>query len=65
MRTSDSGKWVLKQFFFETFEELAESKYGKLQPGDVACFYETDSQQKIQRPNYSGAGGFDRMRKLL
>lgn len=26
MRTLDSGKWVLKQFFFETFEELAESK---------------------------------------
>ena len=51
--------------FFETFEELAESKYGKLQPGYVACFYETDSQQKIQRPNYSRTGGFDRMRKLL
>lgn len=41
------------------------AKYGKLQPRDVACFYETDSQQKIQRPNYSRAGGFDRMRKLL
>lgn len=41
------------------------AKYGKLQPGDVACFYETDSQQKIQRPNYSRTGGFDRMRKLL
>lgn len=27
MRTLDSGKWVLKQFFFETFEELAESNY--------------------------------------
>ena len=26
MRILDSGKWVLKQFFFETFEELAESR---------------------------------------
>ena len=27
MRTLASVKWVLKQFFFETFEELAESNY--------------------------------------
>ena len=65
MRTLDSGKWVLKQYFLKPLRNWQKAKYGKLQPGDVACFYETDSQQKIQRPNYSRAGGFDRMRKLL
>lgn len=51
--------------FLKPLRNWQKAKYGKLQPGDVACFYETDSQQKIQRPNYSRAGGFDRMRKLL